>query len=329
MQSCDVRLLLVKAWMFSVAANRRESARVIAEVERLRQPGDGPLPDGFGSAQASLTMLRAVFPWGDVGAQLEDGRRAADLEGPGSPWRPVACWTVGMGAYFGGESGEADRWFAQSAALAAASAQWPSGASSLAYRSLIAGEQGRLDDQRMLAERATELAREHGLEEVTGGVPLALGVSLTRRGRPGQALPLIERAVAVLRSRGQPIELAKALLGQVPALRALGEHEHSQAAITEARFILEACPDPGILTEQLKACEPGPRANSRSADEKLTDREIRVLRLLTSDLSERDIGRELFVSHNTVHSHVRSIYRKLGVSSRAHALLRTRELSLL
>ena len=61
----------------------------------------------------------------------------------------------------------------------------------------------------------------------------------------------------------------------------------------------------------------------------LTERELRVLRLLTSDLSERGIGRELYVSHNTVHSHVRSIYRKLGVSSRARALERTRELKLL
>jgi ATP/maltotriose-dependent transcriptional regulator MalT len=54
-----------------------------------------------------------------------------------------------------------------------------------------------------------------------------------------------------------------------------------------------------------------------------------VLQLLTSDLSERDIGQQLYVSHNTVHSHVRSIYRKLGVSSRAYALQRTRELRLL
>jgi ATP/maltotriose-dependent transcriptional regulator MalT len=53
-----------------------------------------------------------------------------------------------------------------------------------------------------------------------------------------------------------------------------------------------------------------------------------VLQLLTSDLSERDIGRELYVSHNTIHSHVRSIYRKLGVSSRASALERTRALGL-
>ncbi len=54
-----------------------------------------------------------------------------------------------------------------------------------------------------------------------------------------------------------------------------------------------------------------------------------MLQLLRSDLSERDIGRELYVSHYTVHSHVRSIYRKLAVSSRADALERSRELGLL
>ena len=39
-------------------------------------------------------------------------------------------------------------------------------------------------------------------------------------------------------------------------------------------------------------------------------------------------GQQLYVSHNTIHSHVWSIYRKLGVSSRPHALKRTRELRL-
>jgi LuxR family maltose regulon positive regulatory protein len=51
--------------------------------------------------------------------------------------------------------------------------------------------------------------------------------------------------------------------------------------------------------------------------------------MLGGSLSERDIGRELYLSHNTVHSHARSIYRKLGVSSRAEALERARELGLL
>ena len=326
----DMQLLLVAAWVLSLSARREEAALAIATVEGLGEfVGERPLPDGFSSVDASLTMLRAVFPWGDVGAQLSNGRRAAELEGPGSRWRPVACWAVGMGLYWQGDLAEADRWFAESAALAPASGQWLACGSSLACRSLIAGEQGRLGEQRLLADHAAELVREHGLEEAAGVVPLALGMSFALRGRPAEALPLIERSVAVLRSGGQPIDLAEALLRQVQVLRALGERERSQATLAEARFTIESCPDPGILTQRLNDSEPCPQPDIRPGDETLTKRELRVLRLLTSDLSERDIGRELYVSHNTVHSHVRSIYRKLGVSSRAHALERTRELRLL
>ena len=82
MRGGERRLLLVKAWLLSLSAKREEAGQVIAAAERLGEPGGGPLPDGFSSAEASLTMLRACCPWGDVGAQLENGRRAAELEGP-------------------------------------------------------------------------------------------------------------------------------------------------------------------------------------------------------------------------------------------------------
>ena len=120
------------------------------------------------------------------------------------------------------------------------------------------------------------------------------------------------------------------LLGQVPVLRALGEHKRAARAIAEARSVLESCPDPGILAERLAALDRPPQTRRvRSGDQELTQRELRVLKLLDGDLSERDIGRELYVSHSTVHSHVRAIYRKLAVSSRAEALARGRELGLL
>ena len=278
MQSGSAGLLLVKAWMLSLSGKQQEAGQVITAAGRLGEPGGEALPAGFSSAGASLTMLRACCPWGDVGAQLDNARRAARVEGPGSPWRPVACWAVGMGLYFRGEPGDADRWFAESAALAPANAQWPAGASSLAYRSLIAGELGRLEEQRRLAEDAADLVREHGTEKASGVVPLALGVSLAARGRPEEAVPLIERGVAFLQGyRGQPAEVAMGLLHQGSVLRALGERERSQAAITEARAVIGSCPDPGILTGRLKACEPSPRPDIRSADEKLTARELRVL----------------------------------------------------
>ena len=326
----DVQLLLVQAWVLSLSAEREEAALAIAAVERLGGLGAGPLPDGFSSGESSLTMLRACFPWGDVGAQLENGRRAAELEGPGSPWRPLACWAVGTGLYFRGEPEEADRWFAESAALAPASAQWLAGEASLAYRSWIAGDRGRLEEQRVLAETAAEFVREHGTEKVIGVAPLALGVSLAARGRPGEALPLIERGVSLSRTFGQPIQLANALLSQAPVLRALGEHQRAADAMAEARSILGSCPDPGILAGMLAALGRPPQVRPvRSVDQELTQQELRVLKLLRGDLSERDIGRELYVSHSTVHSHVRAIYRKLAVCSRAGALERGRQLGLL
>lgn len=105
----NVQLLLIQAWVLSMSARQGEAALAIAAVERLGDLGAGPLPDGFSSVEASLTILRATCPWGDVAAQLENARRAIELEPSGSPLRPVACWAMGMGLYFHGEFGEAGR----------------------------------------------------------------------------------------------------------------------------------------------------------------------------------------------------------------------------
>ena len=45
-----------------------------------------------------------------------------------------------------------------------------------------------------------------------------------------------------------------------------------------------------------------------------------MLRLLATDLSQREIGSELYVSFNTVKTHTRTLFRKLSVTSRAEAV---------
>jgi LuxR family maltose regulon positive regulatory protein len=68
---------------------------------------------------------------------------------------------------------------------------------------------------------------------------------------------------------------------------------------------------------------------SSSLVEPLSEREIEVLRLLTTSLSSTEIAEELVISVNTVRSHIKSIYGKLDVHSRYKALARAKELNLL
>jgi LuxR family transcriptional regulator, maltose regulon positive regulatory protein len=63
--------------------------------------------------------------------------------------------------------------------------------------------------------------------------------------------------------------------------------------------------------------------------EALSETELRVLRYLPTNLRGPEIASELFVSLNTIRAHLRSIYAKLGVHSRADAVNRARELGLL
>jgi len=65
------------------------------------------------------------------------------------------------------------------------------------------------------------------------------------------------------------------------------------------------------------------------AAEPLSESEVRVLRLLSGDLTYREIGRHLYLSANTVRTHAQRIRRKLGVSTRAGAVTRARQLGLI
>ncbi len=77
-----------------------------------------------------------------------------------------------------------------------------------------------------------------------------------------------------------------------------------------ARRILELLPDH----------EPAPAAVAPPSGEALSEREHEILRLVANGLSNREIAECLFLSYYTVETHVKRIYRKLAVSSRAMAV---------
>ena len=71
------------------------------------------------------------------------------------------------------------------------------------------------------------------------------------------------------------------------------------------------------------------RANSRQLVEEPSPGEVAVLRGLAADLSRREIGAELYISLNTVKTHTRELYRKLGATSQIEAVSRAEALGLL
>ena len=90
-------------------------------------------------------------------------------------------------------------------------------------------------------------------------------------------------------------------------------------------------PDLGTLRDQARRLQDQ-IARVASDDDgwasTLTAAELRLLPLLTTHLSFREIAERLFVSRNTVKSQAISVYRKLGASSRSEAIERALELGL-
>ncbi len=323
-------LLHVKAWVATHTARREEAAHAIAVAEGLPDFDRGPLPDGTGSLEGSIAVLRAAFPWDDVGAGYASALRASELERSESPFWPLVCYARGWCHFFVGEFTEADPWFAAAADVAVRALHGPVACIAPGYRSLIAGELGDVDRQTFFADQAMQIMYERGLEDlVRGDVGIAFGVSLAARGELAAAATELEYCVENLRAFGHPIFLANALIRQIPILRTLGETDALATAITEARATVDSCPDSGILEERLAALEGYHPTSSGRRETALSERELSVLRALAGPLSQRDIGRELYLSHNTIRSHTRSIYRKLGASSRAEALQLARERGLI
>jgi DNA-binding CsgD family transcriptional regulator len=79
----------------------------------------------------------------------------------------------------------------------------------------------------------------------------------------------------------------------------------------------------------LSGTPPSPPAQPRPLLEALSESEIRVLRYMPTNLRVPEIARELYVSPNTVKTHTRHLYAKLGPHSRTEAIERARDLGLL
>ena len=331
----DAPLAMVRARAYALHGQAEETERWLELARSI--PYTGRLPDGSASVESEAACIEALSGFGGVESMVEAAARFAELEsGQYAPWRTTLVeMGLGYSAYLSGDLPKA-RKSAEEALVAIAEDQhlWRIGA--LYILSLVTTDEERVEDGESLAREALALADRFGLR----GIPqatwasVALGHALAHNGKLDEAETTLEDALSAQRKTPDlspwPTPLGLLALARVRSER--GDRAGAKTLLDEARDVVEAYPDAGILPDLLERQERelGKRRQQQAAlDGELTDRELAVLRLFDGELSYRQIGEKLYVSINTVKTHVRSIYRKLVVSSREDALERARERALI
>jgi LuxR family maltose regulon positive regulatory protein len=166
-------------------------------------------------------------------------------------------------------------------------------------------------------------------------VSLTAATILDMRGEVAAAAEAVDSAVASARQGGAVPEIVKALLVKAEIVGRLGDRQSAEASRNEAAALLRRCAGSGMDPTLVAAAEQnahvaiGARNVGGATDDELTPKELEILRLLATRLSRREIGQRLYVSLNTVKTHQRALYRKLGVDDRISAVTRARDLGLL
>ena len=318
-------LLLVRAWISALYGRQEERERFLALAEGSSY--ERSLRDGSAPVESGVAIIRAVFAFGGVQSIAEAARRAAALEPEQTS--PRAAWVqlgLGHGLYLSGDTSAARKPLEEALALTKAG-QPLLRIGVLFALSTVALDEGRMEEAESLARELRALVDRFRLYRIPQAslAPIALGRVLAELGNLEEAQKeLVNGLSARLMFPGlSPWPTLIGLLALAPVRIARGDRAGGRAVLAEARTMLERYPDAGIFPERLERQERKLRRIKRrdgSLDGELTERELQVLYLLPGELSTPQMAQSLYVAPSTIRTQVKSIYRKLGVSSRDDAV---------
>lgn len=170
---------------------------------------------------------------------------------------------------------------------------------------------GNLDAARAEALELAATAEDVAAPMLQAASQRASGAVELASGHAAGALPLLREALAGWRALDAPYEVARTRQLVADAARELGDADTADAELAAARSEFERL---GAVRDLARA--DGPLAADRAG---LTPRELQVLGLVATGMTNRAIATSLTISEKTVARHVSNIFGKLGVSSRAAA----------
>jgi LuxR family maltose regulon positive regulatory protein len=259
-------------------------------------------------------------------------QRAFELLPVEDPWRSICRLIEGASYHLTGEPALAR------AALEDGARRGAIGAPSvhavcLAQLSLMAMDEGDLTEATRLSRESIARSEIHALADqpTQALVPAVAALTEAQNGEAATASNHVTHAQALLE---RLIEMSPWYQGETRiviarALAKLDDVAGARAQLADAARDLRQTPDAPRLREWLQQAWKEADSATISGRWPLSPAELRLLHFLPTHLSFREIAEELFVSPNTVKTQARSVYQKLGVSSRAEAVACARTAGLL
>jgi LuxR family maltose regulon positive regulatory protein len=320
------------ALIFALLGRATRAEQWAAAAERASP--QGRLPDGS-TMESYLAYLRAILCRDGVAEMRRDARLAWDGLSPLSPYRATMLHTEALSFLLDGDLEQADALFARAFEAATEAGAPPLAAVILGERGIIAAGRGDWTQAAALADRALGLVRGGQFDAYwTSALVYAWGArAALHHGDLAAARDHLGRAAGLrpLLTHALPVVSVQALLELAGAYIALGDPDGAHAVLQQAEDIFRRRPDLGVLPGQANELRTRLATMKRTGlgASSLSAAELRLLPLLPSYLTFREIGERLFVSQHTAKTQALSIYRKLGVSSRGQAVQHAQQLGLL
>jgi LuxR family transcriptional regulator, maltose regulon positive regulatory protein len=315
--------LVTAAWMALATGDEASLNRLLLLLSDVHE--DATLPDGARSVESAVAMIRGMSGFGGPVEMLGAATRAVELESDeNSPWFAFANFALGHANYVSGDLDAAMSVLPKAAYSGAAFAIIKQFA--LSAMAMVQLELGNNDRSLQYALDAMEVVDTRSLR----GMPQAsmafttLGESRAAAGDMANALTTLEQGLTLRRKIPglSPWPTIHHLLAMGRVLTAADERLRAEQLLDEAAQLMSRFPD-GMEAMRVRlgaARSALRRRRSPSVIEPLTAREVDVLRLLQGPMNLAEVASELFLSRNTVKTHVQAVYRKLGASSRSEAV---------
>ncbi len=312
------------ALIFALLGRAREAERWVGVAESA--PVIGTLPGGD-TVVATLAYLSTNLCRHGPAQMRADAERALAGLSPTSPYRATMVHAQAMSWLLEGDPARADELFTHAHDLAEGYDSPPLAALVLAEQAMLASVRDEPALADMLLKQALGVVdhAELGSYWTSALVFAAAAHAAVRRGEMGEARRLVGRAVALrpLLTDALPVVSVQALLELAHTYLGLIDPAGAVAVLDQAAAIVRRRPDLGTLPDELHQLQRRVDQITLAAPvgtSSLTTAELRLLPLLPTHLSFPEIAEQLHVSPHTVKSHVKSVYRKLGVSSRSEAV---------